>query len=181
MGYKAESLHRMDKPIIISFRWSFEELLLAHKSHMRFSKLGRKFRRIIFGGGMFFLALGIVFAAQRNLAPAFPLFALAFGFLASPLFLRRALRKSYAQKPDRDLVVTYEISAERLAVKSEVASSEMLWRTILRVHRVPQGFLLYPTDHMFHWLPITGFRDAADVERLAQLAKSNVQDYSQKT
>ena len=75
------------------------------------------------------------------------------------------------------MVVTYEISADRIATRSEVASTEILWRIIVRAHRVPNGFLLYLTDRSFHWLPLHGFQDAADVERLAQLTKSNVQDY----
>jgi hypothetical protein len=83
----------------------------------------------------------------------------------------------YAQKPDRDMLVTYEISTDCIATRSEVASTDMLWRTIVRAHRVPEGFLLYPTDRTFHWLPVHGFHDAADVERLAQLTQSNVQQY----
>jgi hypothetical protein len=53
----------------------------------------------------------------------------------------------------------------------------MLWRTIMRVHKLPEGFLLYPTDRMFHWLPVCGFQDSADIERLAQIAKTNVKEY----
>ena len=108
-----------------------------------------------------------------------PIFLLAAMLLAMPLFMRRAVLKMYAQKPDRDMLVTYEISTERIATRSEVASTDMLWRTIIRAHRVPEGFLLYPTDRMFHWLPIHGFHDAPDVERLAQLTMAAVQQYGQ--
>jgi hypothetical protein len=146
---------------------------------MRYSKQGRGFRRIFIRGGLLFLILG-VFALSRGqvfFALAFPLVLLAAGFLAMPFFTRRAVLKMYAQKPDRDMVVTYEITTDRLATRSEVASTDMLWRTILRAHRVPEGFLLYPTDMMFHWLPVHGFHDAADVERLAQMIRSNVSQY----
>jgi hypothetical protein len=30
---------------------------------------------------------------------------------------------------------------------------------------------------MFHWLPVRAFQDSADIERLAQLAKTNAKEY----
>src|SRR5262249_14113759 len=102
-------------------------------------------------------------------------------FLCIPLFTRRSILKVYAQKPDRDMVVTYEITSERVATRSEIASSDIIWRAISRGIRVPEGFLFYISDRMFHWLPVHGFQDTADVERLAQLAKSKVQQYEDKT
>ena len=144
---------------------------------------GRKLRRILIGGGLLFVILGINNLARQQdfFAQAFPFFLLAGVFLAMPLFTRRAVLKMYAQKPDRDMLVTYEISTHRIVTRSEVASTDMLWRTILRAHRVPEGFLLYPTDRSFHWLPVSGFHDAADVERLAQFVKSNVTQYDDAT
>ena len=169
----------MDKPITVSFRWSAKEMLLAQRLHMCYSKQGRMYRRIFLGGGVLFAILGIAGLARRQdfFATVFPLFLLAAVFLAMPLFRRRAVLKMYAQKPDRDMLVIYEISTDRIATRSEVVSTDMLWRTIVRAHRVPEGFLFYLTDRMFHWLPVHGFHDAADVERLAQLTKANIQQY----
>jgi len=154
-------------------------MLLAQRLHMRYSKQGRKFRRVFIGGGLLFPILGIAGLTRQQdfFAFAFPFFLLAAAFLALPLFTRRAVLKMYAQKPDRDMVVTYEFTTDRLVTRSEVASSDMLWPTILRAYRVPEGFLLYPTDRMFHWLPVHGFHDATDVERLAQMIRSNVSQY----
>ena len=154
-------------------------MLLAQRLHMRYSKQGRMFRWIFTGGGVLFLVLGISILSQQPNFFAFslPLFLLGAVFLAMPLFTRRAVLKMYAQKPDRDMHVSYEISIDRISTKSEVVSTEMLWRTIVRAHKVPEGFLLYPSDRMFHWLPVHGFQNAADVERLAQLTKSSVKQY----
>jgi hypothetical protein len=169
----------MDKPITVSFRWSAKEMLHAQQLHMRYSKQGRRLRRILLGGAAVFLAGGIAGLArgQDFFASPFPLFLLCALFLAIPLFTRRAVLKMYAQKPDKDMIVTYEITTDRIMTRSEVISTEMLWRTILRGYRVPDGFLLYPTDRSFHWLPIHGFQDASDVERLALLTKSHVKQY----
>jgi hypothetical protein len=123
--------------------------------------------------------LGAAGLARRQdfFVSAFPFFILAAVFLAMPLFMRRAVLKVYAQKPDRDMLVTYEFSDRHIASRSDVASSEMLWQTIIRAHKVPEGFLLYITDRAFHWLPVHGFQGASEVERLAQLTASKVRQY----
>jgi hypothetical protein len=174
----------MDKPITVSFRWSVEEMLLANRLYMRSSKFGRQFRRSIVTGGILFLFSGLIVLLARTpgyLFGSIPLLVLGAVFLAAPPVLlvltRSAVRKNYARRADRDMVRTYEISAERIISRSEVDTSEMLWRTITRVHRVPEGFFLCPNDTNFHWLPVHGFHDATDVERLAHVAKANVQQY----
>ncbi len=97
--------------------------------------------------------------------------------LAVPLFMRRAALNSYAKKPDRDLLITFELGEERLTCKSEVASSDLLWRTIRRVLRTRDGFLLYLTDTQVHWRPAHGFQGTDAMERFAHLAKAKVEDY----
>jgi hypothetical protein len=174
----------MDEPIMVSFCWTAKEMLLAQRLHMRYSKSGRKLRRFFLGCAILFVIGGIGgFARQPHdfLTSALPLFVMAAFFFAMPLFTRRAVLKMYAQKPDRDMPVTYEISPDRIATKSEVASSDIVWRAILRAYRVPHGFLLYPSDRMFYWLPIDGFGSAAEVERFASLAKSKAQQYEDAT
>jgi len=86
--------------------------------------------------------------------------------------------KAYAKKPDKDLVITYQVSGEGLLCKSEVASSDMLWRVLGTVLRTADGFLLYVSDTQVHWLPVRGFQDPADLDRFAALARSKVESYS---
>lgn len=157
-------------------------MLLAQRLHMRYSIQGRKLRRTFVFAGVVFLILGVAGFVRGDglLAVSIPLFVLAGVFFAMPLFTRRAILKMYAQKPDRDMLVTYEISSDRIANRSEVASNEALWRTIIRACSVPEGFLLYPTDRIFHWLPAHGFQDRADIDRLSRFIESNVKEYSHK-
>ena len=153
-------------------------MLLAQKLHARYSSQGRRLRMIFMGLGILFLVLGVASLPQQGfLLGMLPFLLLASFFLSIPLFTRRAVQKMYAQKPDRDMVVTYQITPDRLETRSEVASSDAVWRTIIRAYRVPEGFLLYPTDRMLHWLPAHGFQDPADMERLSELIKTKVDRY----
>jgi hypothetical protein len=42
---------------------------------------------------------------------------------------------------------------------------------------LPEGFLIYSSGRIFHWIPMPAFRDTGNAERFAELAKSKVRDY----
>ena len=105
------------------------------------------------------------------------LVAAAAVLVGMPHVLRKAVLKTYAKKPDRDLVITYQFCEDRFSCKSDVSSSEMLWGTILRVLRTKEGFLLYVSDIQIHWLPVHGFQNPADVDRFADLARGKIGEY----
>ena len=98
-------------------------------------------------------------------------------FMAIPLLQRLAVLKTYRQMPVRDRLVTWEITADRLTAKTDLATSEMTWAALIKVIRLADGFLLSFHPRSFHWLPSDAFNDPADVERLAELAKSKTQRY----
>lgn len=91
--------------------------------------------------------------------------------------MRRAVLKAYAQKPDREMVVTYELSEDRLICRSEIATTDLLWRPVRRVLRTPCGFMLYMNEQSVHWLPVRGFQDEKAVESFAEFASANLQGY----
>jgi hypothetical protein len=96
-----------------------------------------------------------------------------------PRLLRRAILKAYAKRPDRDMVLNYEMSEEGLSSRNDVASTDLQWRAIVKAVRTVDGFLLYISDMQIHWLPVRGFQDAADVNRFADLSKRKVRDYQE--
>ena len=176
----------METSIKISYQWNADEMLLVNRLHMRYSPQLRKLNFSSRSGGVIFIFLGFVClcvmgattekwrAATYGCGLVLVGVALLTGL---PFFMRRVLLKAYAKKPDRDMVVTYQISGERLLSKSDVASSDMLWRVVARVLRTPDGFLLYVSDTQVHWLPVRGFQDPADADRFAALARSKVESY----
>ena len=176
----------MDNPIKVSYRWSADETLLLNRLHMRYSAQGRKLTSSFRNGGILFLGIGVILLCGFAMRPQ-KFGALAFGLglvgagagliVGVPRLLRKAVLKAYAKRPDKDLVTVYELSEEGLSCKSDVALSELLWRTIPKVQRFGEGFLLYVTDTQVHWLPIHGFQVPADADRFADLAKAKVGDY----
>ncbi len=170
----------MIEPITASFRWTKDEFLRAQRLAMRHAPKSRLILRVTTLIGALILLSGIVGVHNRTLGWAGFAFTVFYSgiFFSVPLFARRAARKMYAQKPDRDMQVTWEISDDIVRTKTELASSENAWAFFQKVRRLREGFLIYPSGNIFHWLPLHAFRDPADAERFAELAKSKVRDYA---
>jgi len=171
----------MEKPITVSFRWTKEEMLRASR---RATKQTPGVRRLYLV--MRVVALGMLVTGtysfstgHTNLSGFISMIGLSMFFMAIPLLQRLAVLKTYRQMPVRDRLVTWEITADRLTAKTELATSEMTWPALIKVIRLSDGFLLSLHPRSFHWLPSDAFGDPADIERFAELAKSKVQRYEQ--
>jgi hypothetical protein len=168
----------MNDAITASFRLSSEELLTAHRLYMRHSRNGRKIRRCLWVIVPLSVAFGAatIFVQGLNPLAAF-LIALGLAVWISPLFVRRLILKHFAKRPDRNMLVTWEIHGDHIATKTEASSSAFEWRMILEVLQAEEGFLIFLNDRVFHWLPAHAFQKPEDVEAFAQLAKAQVQRF----
>ena len=180
----------METPIKISYRWNADEALLLNRLHMRHSPQLRKLQRSTRSGAGIFILLGFLSFCMMGVttdkwrAATYGCGLVLVGVViltGPPIFMRRVALKAYAKRPDADMVVTYQISEERLLCKSDVASSDMLWGVIASVLRTADGFLLYVSGTQVHWLPTRGFQDPADADRFAELARSKVESYKDET
>jgi len=170
---------RTEEMITGTFRWTKEEFLRVQRLAMRHSQQSRHFRRFMPVLGVLILLSGVVSIYQHpsSWGSLIPLVIFGGVFLALPFWIRRAALKMYAQKPDRDMEVTYEISESGIRSKTSLAASENSWAFFQKVVRERDGFMLYPSGSMFHWLPMHAFRDPEDIERVVDLAKSKVKEY----
>jgi hypothetical protein len=169
----------MGLPIVATYRWSKDEFLRAQRHAIGHSRLARMVYWFTTAAGAVILLAGVVSLYQHSMAwPGF-LFMVLFSalFFAMPLFSRRAALKLYAQKPDRDMEVTWTISEDGIRSKTPLALSENAWAFFQKAIRTREGFLLYPNTRMFYWLPMHAFHDTSDVERFAKLAESRVREY----
>jgi hypothetical protein len=91
-------------------------------------------------------------------------------WLASfPWWRRRITRRVFLQSPDRDQLIEWTISPERLTVATRSSRLEADWTTVTRVVRSDAGFLLY-FGPIARWIPVTAFGAAGDQDQLAQWA-----------
>lgn len=168
----------MDNPISASYKWSADELLTAQRIHMRHSRLGRKIRRGTLIFGPLAVLIGIAIFVTRGFH-GMGLFLTVVGtaLLLSQVMARQMTLKHFSKRPDRDMIVSWEFRPDHITTKTEASSATLEWRMIARVLQTSRGFLLYPNDQVFHWVPTHAFRHPADLEAFKQLAKSKVQRF----
>ena len=155
------------KPIIVTFRWSKEEFLRAQRVARRHSPTMRKLY-IIYAIVIASVLINAVVGIFRNPTP-WPqtLYLVCIGaalLFGMPFYIRRAVLKLYAQKNDRDREVRYEIFDDHLHCHTQLISVDHQWAGFQRVLQVSEGFLIYPSNQAFHWLPAHGFENPADIE-----------------
>jgi hypothetical protein len=136
-------------------------MLLYNNLHMRYSADGRKLRRRIYLIGAAFLLFPWVPCVLQNgtWQSAIPGVVIGVMILAGmPYLTRRGVRKAYARKPDRDLAVTYELSADRLKFHTELMTVESPWNAICSVIRRPEGFYCISQKGNFTGCLLTDFQ-----------------------
>ncbi len=171
-----------NRAIKASFRWSVDEFLKAQHVHMQHSEIGRKLRNGTYFVAPFGIILGLFILYNKGVDhTGIVMTVVGFSLLFSPLLTRHYLRRHYATRSDRDMVVDWEITSEVLASKTEASSGEFHWRMLTKVLQTNEGFFLYPSDQAFHWLPVHAFQSADEVKRFSELARAKVSDFRRVT
>lgn len=172
----------MNEDILIRFRWTADELLNGYQWHYR-HRIHAVFRvacwfliaAFIIGGAYQVLVAG-------SLSGGLPLFFAGLYILFYFRLLRPwLLRRQFARRPDRDAEIEWRISADRIHARGAHGTSDFTWPALAKVVETPAGFLFYPTEQIFHWLPRSGFSHAADFDRLSQLAQRQAAAFHRST
>ncbi len=170
-----------ESPIKVQFRWNADELLAARRYHFRHNC--RPLFRIAFHG-IFALMLiagiaGIALGEYNDVPTIVFVIVGVYWFAIRPFERRWQVRRQFRKRPDNDLMITWIITSEQLATESSQGKSEITWTTFCKVLKTPGGLLLYPTEEIFHWLPIHGFQSGADFNTVADFARMNVENYKE--
>ena len=170
----------MPEPVKVSFRWTADDLMLAKKLHWRhicgpaYRRSPHLFSALIAGVSIYSLVV-----AGISPIPIIFLVSLLYLYIGRPYERRWSIRRAFAKRPDKNADIEWLISVDKLCITSNRSRSELLWTAFAKVIRTRDGFLFYPIDQIFHFLPKRGFQNEADFERLTQLAKEQAQKFVQ--
>ena len=157
--------------ILISFRWTADELLAAYRWHFR-NRIRAAFRWAFW----FLIAIFIIGGASQVIlygssSGGLPIFYAGIYLVFHFQLLRPWLvRRQFAKRPDRDAMIEWHIAEDLIQVRGAHGRSEFVWAALVKVVQTPAGFLFYPTEHIFHWLPRHGFSNDADFDNVARVA-----------
>ncbi len=180
-----------DRPVVTaSYRWTLSEFLDAHSMHNdlfvkpKMKVLGFIDIRVfaVFVGCISITRLaidiseGVVFAAFHLLLSF--LIVLAGLLLALPWLQKRALKRHFQQRPDRHKVVQYRIDSEGVTSTMEgIATGTNRWAAYAKIVRTSKGYLFYPNERIFYWLPNHAFANDDDADVLANMARQYALKY----
>ena len=167
-----------ENAIIATYTWTPEELIAAHENSAR-ARCRRPYRV-----GLGFIALMAILAGCGHYASngwgipsvLFPLGGVYILFLRK-FAKRAALRRHFKRRPDQNTEIVWTMSDDHLHIKTRETECQSKWSQIASVRRARNGFLLYPNETMFYWLPFHALPDEAKREAAETLLREKIQDF----
>ena len=165
----------MPTSITARYQWTLDEFLKAYKYHHR-HRLRRGFRWTANA-----IAVGIVGLSSWSLL--FVQFSVPSSLLIVAglywLFIRGIekrwwLTRKFKKRPDRDAEIHWTFTDADIHSRSSKGEGRLEWTALVKWLETPEGFLMYPNEDLFIWLPYFSFENEKDVNSLVKLAHSRV-------
>jgi len=168
----------MTQEIKASYKWTVGELIGAREAHDRAQC--RPFFRVIL---IFLSCLAILvgwcaFNTRGWSVPAvlLPLVGIYFLFLRK-YDVRWAVRRHFNKRPDRNTNVTCILAEYGLHITTDGGEGKQSWAMILKVRKGTKGFLIYPNDRIYYWLPYIAFSSTDERGRAEVLLRNKIKDF----
>jgi len=162
------------------YRWTREQLTIAMRHHQA-TKLRRGVVLMmkIFSIVLLFL-IGVVLLAWIMLpstsAPPWALLLLVIFCFYLLMFDRVnawSWGRRFGKRPDADMEVEWEFSDKEIKTQTALGAATLQWKGFLRVVEASDGFLFYPLEQLFHWMPFSAFESAECVELVRTFVTEN--------
>lgn len=170
----------MNQEITATYVLAVDELIHARENH------GRAQCRPGYRAGLVFISLMAILAGWGYYHAhgwsiqtfLFPLGGIYFLFLRK-YDARWAIRRHFKKRPDRNAQIVWTLNDDALQIKTGESESKQNWTQISKVRKARSGFLLYPNETIFYWLPVTAFLSEDDRARTETLLRSKVKDFAE--
>ena len=170
----------MDETIYLKYPWKTEDIVTGYKYHRKSNNLYCILDIVYLVVGMVNIILGLynVFVRSDPSSWSSILFGTFFLFInkINLFFFARNFKKlNYENKP-----IEWEISQNKIVHRMiNLSESTFNWDLIKGILDTPEGFLLYPQQNMFYWLPKREFNNDEDIAYFAFIAQDKVKNWQQ--
>jgi hypothetical protein len=93
--------------------------------------------------------------------------------LLARLFGRNESRKRFRQNPNANKKIVWRFDEQKVEDSTDGASSVRVWKNLLEIKEVRDGFLIFPQARIAHWVPKKAFSSEADISVLRDLIRQN--------
>jgi hypothetical protein len=166
-------------PIRARFLWTFREYLDSSETYGRTQC--RPVLRVAVGI-VCVVMIGVGFMGLASNEPwALPKALAMIAVGSYLLFFRRhdvrwTLGRQFRRRPDRDTEVVFLLSEESVSNASSVGEGNTPWSAFVKVRKGDRGYLLFPIDSIYYWLPFHAFGSVDDLVRADELIRRKVAD-----
>jgi hypothetical protein len=81
--------------------------------------------------------------------------------------------RRFGKRPDAEMEVEWEFSKKEIRTQSALGEATLQWRGFIKVVEANDGFLFYPLEMFFHWVPFSAFESADCVDRVRTFVTEN--------
>ena len=86
-------------------------------------------------------------------------------------------RRNFNKRPDKDIEVECQFFPEKIVMDAILGHSEFIWDALYEVTQAKEGYLVFLTPQIFHWLPRHGFGNDEGYHAFAELARQRVKTF----
>ena len=90
--------------------------------------------------------------------------------------VRWTLRRRFRRRPDRDTEVVFLLDEESVSGTSPAGDGSTPWSAFVKVRKGDRGYMLFPLDSVYYWLPFHAFGSVEDLVRADELIRRKVAD-----
>ena len=170
----------MNEPIHVKYLWQTKDIVKAYKYHRRSSTAFKLLDLSYLAIGIVNIAIGLhgVIIEQRLESIGsiiFGIFFLVINKIQLYFYSRSFNKLNYEHKQ-----VEWEIGQDKIVHRMiNLAESTLSWDLVYGIADTPEGFLLYPQQNIFYWLPKEAFESKEDIAQFAYLAQDKVKKWQQ--
>lgn len=81
--------------------------------------------------------------------------------------------RRFGNRPDADMEVEWEFSKKEIKTQSALGEATLQWKSFLKVVEASDGFLFYPLEKLFHWMPFSAFESPECIELVRAFMTEN--------
>jgi hypothetical protein len=81
--------------------------------------------------------------------------------------------RRFEKRPDAEMEVEWEFSKEEIKTQSALGEATLQWKGFIKVVEANDGFLFYPLEKFFHWMPFSAFESPDCVDRVRTFVTEN--------
>lgn len=165
-----------------TYQWTEAQCILAYDHHAH-THCGKLFRVMLQAIAIMALLVAWLFyrlegiSAPVIILPIVGIYVLFFHRMDRHIMVRHHFRK----RPDRDVEICWTLDESSLDIQTPGTDYRAQWAQISKAFKAKEGFLIYPHDTLFFWLPFSAFENEEQRNMAETILREKVKTFKMVT